>query len=159
MYHVSRYSDVTVGYRWCHWMYVSRRNRWIEWFGYMCTLYRGSDINDNNFGMPRQFMDAYRFGMFKGERLRLSWRFVQHSKCMLFDAVYHAILGMYTRFLYVPERLDIKWVCVYQDRATYPDCYCEYKMPDNELRVPEWIHAFWNDVYSNNIIRIYMSIR
>ena len=32
-------------------------------------------------------------------------------------------------------------------------------MPDNELHVPERIHAFWNDLYSNDIIWLHVSIR
>jgi len=71
MHRVPGYSDVTCGYSWNHWMYVSRRNRWIKWVGYMRSMYRGSNIDVDNFGLSRQFMDAYRFGVFKSERVRL----------------------------------------------------------------------------------------
>ena len=78
---------------------------------------------------------------------------------MLFDAVHHAILGMYTRFLYMPEWLDIKWVSLYQNRRTDAKCDCKYKMPDDELYVSEWVHAFWDDMYSNDVVRVHMPVR
>jgi hypothetical protein len=32
-------------------------------------------------------------------------------------------------------------------------------MPDNELHVPERILSLWNDVYSDDIVRVHVSIR
>lgn len=65
---------------------------------------------------------------------------------------------MHTRFLHLSERVRAKRFGVYQNRTTDTDCDCKYKVSNDELHVSEWVYTFWNDVYSDDIVRILVSI-